>query len=230
MILSLSTTLDPGRAALHRHLERDLREALGAGEHAQEEMGEIAAALAAAWAVDFRRATVPSLMFPLLATKLLCRLGRREQAARLLHRHVPSAARAELLLRVMDRGGPPLAACALVAAGILRPVPSGLSPGGSAWGVEIDRLAGPVEPVLELQLLARLRRVLEVACDAMAVDGPRGEIRLLMAAGRGRRPGVPAGAELCRFARDVLGRAARSRGWVRAPVLHLAAPTVRTRP
>jgi hypothetical protein len=222
MILQSPIASDAGHDALREHIERDLRLDLD-GRDPHHEIPELAAALATAWAVDFGRATLPSLVYPLLASRLLCRLGRRPAAERILRRRVGSGGRADLLLRLMERGGPSLRSCTLLADGILRPEASSLCPRGGAWLVDVGRLAGPADAVLELQLLDRLRRVLEVAADLLDADQGAGLVLLAgaHAPGSAGRQGLPGDGELCRFSRDVLGKTARIRKWKHVPGVHL---------
>lgn len=219
MILHSSIPSDAGHDALREQIERDLRHDLAGCGTAPDEVPEIAAALATAWVVDFRRATLPSLVYPLLASRLLCGLGRRPEAERILRHRIRTGYRADLLLQVMDRGGPSLSSCTLLADGMLRPAASSLCRRGGSWVVDVGRLAGPVDPVLELQLLDRLRRVLNVAADLF--DSEQGAGLILLAEARtpsgARRPGLPGGGELCRFSREILERMTPDRGWREAP-------------
>jgi hypothetical protein len=204
-------------------LEQDLRGVLGVAGDDPGAADEIAAVLATAWAVDFRRATLPSLIYPLLASRLLCRLGRRQQARRLLEDQVPSHRRPGRLLQAMANSGTSLKACALLAAGVVLPDASSLCGQGATWVVDLGRLAGARGPVLELQVLGRLRGVLEAVAGLFDADAGAGQIVLAGAGGPGRggRPGLPEGPEMCRFARDVLALQARRRAWSRTPGVHL---------
>lgn len=221
MILHPTMPHDAGHDALREHLERDLRAALNGANGVDEAVGEIAAALATAWALDFRRATLPSLVYPLLASRLLCRLGRRGQAEHLLRVRVRAGGRTGMLLKAMEGGGLSLRACTLLADGVLRPAISAICLKGGTWVVDIDRLAGTGDTILELQMLARLRTVLGVAADLFDVDDGFGQLMLDCAH---VRPGLPRGHELCGIARDVLARAGRDRGWAGIPGVHVQAP------
>lgn len=197
---------DADREAVRSYVRGLLGRAWPAGNDDSAPLDEAAAVWTEIWDRDLQRRPFPDGVPMLLGARMLWRL-REPQGARRLLIWWAGEVWSAWYTPLVQRGGPCLAAGAVLGAGILQPAPSSLGPAGSAWRLDAERLRGRDGGAWELGFRVRLRRVLEECGEVW--DGVSGRGLLII-------DGALTGAETA-YAADVLRRVRLRRGWDAAP-------------